>query len=202
MPTCVIFGPTGFHGIRLPNIPTEKANNWGGTELFAEGPLWEAFWELSMKSFHTLETALSWKTLPVWRGLLTSPELLFPFTAASLLYSTTHQQTPVPRQGVDHKQGRHLQSKPRCWPFARNVILSLKRAMTKRAASLKGRPHPPVPGRMEITKPACKAVRVLKQPTCHSAQPWPTNPSQHGRSALWAELLNLKRRVKLPFMKP
>lgn len=159
----VIFGPTGFHGIRLPNIPTEKATNWGGIGLFAEGPLfYQAFWELFMKSFQTLEMAFSLKTLAVWRGLLTSPELLFPFTAASLLYSMTHQQTSVPKQGVDHKQGRHPQSKPSCWPFTKNVILSLKCAMTKCAAFLKGHLCYPIPGRMEIIKPACKVVRVLK----------------------------------------
>lgn len=171
---CVSSVPTGFHGTRLPYIPMEKATHWEGIELFAKGPcdsckslFYQAFWDLFTRSLHTSGMALSLKTLAVWRGLLTPPELLF-----SLGVSSLHSRKSVQQ----HRTSADLCAQAGCWSQTRKtsaehtwvlalyqkLIPPLKCTMTKCIAFQKGRLHSVVPGHMEIIKPAWKAVRVPK----------------------------------------
>lgn len=152
-----------------------KGHSLGGNWALCKGSMWQlckslfyqAFWDLFTRSLHTSGMALSLKTLAVWRGLLTPPELLFSLRVRSLHSCKSVQQ---------HRTSADLCAQAGCWSQTRKtsaehtwvlalyqkLIPPLKCTMTKCIAFQKGRLHSVVPGHMEIIKPAWKAVRVPK----------------------------------------
>lgn len=145
--------------------------NWtlckGSTWQLCKPLFYQAFWDLLMRSFHTSEMALSLKTLAVWRGLLTAPELLFSLRVRSLHSCKSvkqhHTSTNLCAQPERCSWTRKTSAEhTRVLALYQKLIPPLKCTMTKRTAFQKGHLQKTIPGHMEIIKLACKADGVSK----------------------------------------
>lgn len=156
---------------QTPKYSHGKGHSLRWDWALCKGSMWQmckslfyhAFWDLFMRLFHTPETALSLRTLAVWRGLLTPLELLFSSRARSL-HSCKSVKQQYTSADLCAQAGRWSQTRKTTAEHTLHwkVIPHLKCTMTKCTAFHKGHRHSTIPGHEEIIKLAWKAVRVPK----------------------------------------